>query len=227
MEKQIAAPITIPYDLELHIRGLHSHLAQSVFPNSTHLIPVHDPTRHDAANAFLPSLSSNATDESGNLRYVVITNESMWAGQHRVLDEISEIYWILFHWLIKSVLFEIGSGTQSSACVFHMADGLRERVLPEFIIDDTATRSCPPIPEALLFRAWAFCKTRARYDTEDKANKSAHELFEEEAIRYPFPDELFWNEGDEGDGVDGNGEEARWEEVASSGAGGNEGGRAG
>ena len=237
MEKQITAPLAIPYDLELHIRDLVSHHIHPACPNPTHLVPVHDPTRHDAANALLPSLNSTATDESGNLRYVVITNESMWAGQHRVLDEISEVYWILFHWLNKSVLLNDRTGTQSTECVFHVADALRGRVLPEFIIDDSAaddeggktmaTKSGLPMQEALLFRAWAFCKTRARFVIENQTNPSAHELFEEEAILYPFPDELFWHDGDEGEGLDGHGGVARWEEVVSSSTGGNEDGRAG
>lgn len=159
----------------------------------------------------------------------MITNESMWAGQHRVLDEISEIYWILFQWLNKSVLLGDLVGTQSTESVFHVADALRGRLLPELIIDDSAadnegskaiaTRSGLPIREALLFRAWGFCKTRPRFSAENQANPAAHELFVEEAIVYPFPDELFWHDDDEGQGLDGDGGVARWEEIASSSTG--------
>ena len=237
MEKQITVPIIIPYDLELHIRDLCSRYTDSVVPNPTHLIPVHDPTRYDAATALLPSLNSTATDESGNPRYVVITNESMWAGQNRAQDEVAEIYWTLFQWLNKSVHLGFPTGTQSPECLFHVADLLRDRVLPEFIVDDgaadegsktAATKSGLPMQEALLFRAWAFCKTRRRF-VGNKRIPRAHELFEEEAIEYPFPDELFWNDGDEGEGFDGDGGVARWVEVpsSSSSTGGEEDCRAG
>lgn len=225
MEKQITAAISIPYDLELHFRDLTSHDIHPVIPNPTHLIPVHDPTRNYTNNALLPSLNTTSTDESGNLRYLVITNESMWAGQHRVHDEISEIYWILFHWLNKSVLLPDQVGTESAECLFHVADALRRRVLPESIIADSAakhegskasaTKSGLPIREALLFRAWAFCKTRPRFTIATQVDPAAHQLFDEEAISYPFPDELFWHGGDEGDGLDGDGGVARWEDVSS------------
>lgn len=226
MEKQITATIAIPYDLELHFRDLSSHDIHPVISNPTHLIPVHDPSRNYTNNALLPSLGTTATDESGNLRYVVITNESMWAGQHRVLDEISEIYWILFRWLNKRALAPDQSGTESTECLFHVADALRRRVLPEYMIDDSAARSKPsatqsglPIREALLFRAWAFSKTPSRSTINNQVNVVAHRLFDEEAISYPFPDELFWHDGDEGEGPDGDGGVAPWEEVVTNSTG--------
>lgn len=226
MEKQITAAIAIPHDLELHLRDLSSHEIHPIISTPTHLIPVHDPSRNYTNNALLPSLGTTATDESGNLRYVVITNESMWAGQHRVLDEISEIYWILFRWLNTRALAPDQSGTESTECLFHVADALRRRVLPEYIIDDSGARSKPgatksglPIREALLFRAWAFSKTAPCFTINDQDNAAAHRLFDEEAISYPFPDELFWHDGDEGEGLDGYGGVMPWKEVVTNSAG--------
>lgn len=42
----------------------------------------------------------------------------------------------------------------------------------------------------------------------------SHALFSEEGVLYPFPDELFWNEGDEGE-WDGDGVPL-WLDVDSS-----------
>ena len=232
MEKQIAAPIVIPYDLEQHIGDLLSRYTNSTFADPTQVIPVHDPTRHDAASALLPSLNSTAIDESGNLRYLVITNESMWAGQHRVLDEVSEILWTLFHWLTKSVSFGLPVGTESRECLFHVVNAFRNRVLPEFVMGgadangeeskNVATKSGLPVLEALLFRAWAFCRTPLQSSDDREYNKSAHELFDEEGILYPFPDDLFWNDGDEGEGLDADGGVPKWRDVVSSVTGGSD-----
>ena len=43
-------------------------------------------------------------------------------------------------------------------------------------------------------------------------NESAHELFDE-GILYPFLDELFWNDGDEGKGLDADGGVPKWTDV--------------
>lgn len=101
-EKQITIPVIIPWALE---NFLLSALPQTIddlpqhFTNFSPLIPVHDPTRYDPNISGVPSLHDTAS-EKGNLRFWIITNESMWAGQHRMMDEFAELMWPLFYWYV-------------------------------------------------------------------------------------------------------------------------------
>lgn len=49
-------------------------------------------------------------------------------------------------------------------------------------------------------------------------NHPPHDLFDEFALLYPFPDHLFWNEGDEGEWDDYGA--PRWSVVKEEGKGG-------
>lgn len=224
----------IPWDLENYIL---TQLPQDFPDLSTYvterqlLIPVHDPSKYNHATAILPSLQDVAS-EKGNLRYWVINNTNMWAGQHRALDEIAEIFWSMFDWLNEAVwlsgyqsprLFRRPAGminvrvrnlsylgTDVKGCIWHTARLCRRRMtLPGIPSDDgldhrissppgkSIKTAVPSLRESLLFRPWVF-------HTPKKAKRGSvppqiHPLFDENAVLYPFPDDLFWKEGDEGE----------------------------
>ena len=212
----------LPYELENFILNdipnQHADLPQH-YTAFRPLIAVHDPTTHDPTASTLPPLHDTA-NESGNLRYWVITNESMWAGQHRAIDEIAEVLWAFFHWLNQETrkgveAFTDGEGTDVNHCVWHLARSFRRRiVLPEvpsdeFLQTSTLTRrvGLPTPRESLLFRPWVFYTPKVPYRdlaVEEDSIWPPHRLFDELQCLYPFPDELFWEEGDEGE-WDGDG----------------------
>jgi hypothetical protein len=215
-EKQITIPVNIPSGLEIYLLSTIQQEFNDIpshFFDARPLIPIHDSTRYDASSATLPSLRDTAA-ESGNLRYWVITNESMWACQHRVMDEFAELMWTMFHWFNQAISASSMHGNSTlgdtSTCCWQLARSFRRRiVLPE--VPDKAISSAPTKPglpslrETLLFRPWAFCSPakleRDFVDTEERG----HELFNEEAVMYPFPDHLFWDPLDVGTWDDGEG----------------------
>lgn len=240
-EKQITIPLMIPWDLENYIL---TKLPQD-FPDLPAdvterklLIPVHDASKHDHATALLPSLQDVAS-EKGNLRYWVISNTSMWAGQHHVLDEITEILYSMFHWFNQAAwIFNFRGprllgpweflrdpeplGTNTVDCIWHVARLCRRRlILPSIPSDDggydhrissspdpkSVKAPVPTLRESLLFRPWVFhTPKRQQWDImlAERDSLTAHPLFDENGVRYPFPDELFWKEGNEGE-WDGDG----------------------
>ena len=135
MTKQITIPIMIPIELE---DSLSRDLAQRPeIPTDGGaqplLIPVHNTSTHDPLGP-LPSLH-DSTSES-NLRYWVITNESVWAGQHRAVDEASEVFWALFYWCTDSVRRFGRVGTEED-CLWQLLRAFRRRiVLPEVVPGD-------------------------------------------------------------------------------------------
>ena len=173
----------------------------SHFTNFKPLIPLHDASKYNPSTAILPSLQDTAS-ESGNLRYWVITNESMWAQQHPVLDETAELLWSLFYWLNR----DWGTTrirTDDPNCKWHLARSFRRRiVLPEAPDHSTATMKSglPSLRETLLFKPWAFASPIIpdRHFTGQEDGPGHHELFRDEWVRYPFPDDLFWHASDEG-----------------------------
>lgn len=234
-EKQITIPLMIPWELEHYIV---TQLQQDFPDLPTYvterqlLIPVHDPLKHNHATAILPSLHDIAS-EKGNLRYWVINNTSMWAGQHHALDEIAEILWSMFHWfnqaaslsdnrrarLFGSLLFQPNLsylGTDNKICIWHTARFCRRRMtLPGIPSDDGQDQrissspgkpiktAVPTLRESLLFRPWVFHTPRKlEFDSihyMDRDPSDSHPLFDEYGVLYPFPNELFWKEGDEGE----------------------------
>ena len=179
----------------------------SHFTDFKPLIPVHDASQYDPSSAILPSLHDTAS-ESGNLRYWVITNESMWAQQHRVLDETAELMWSLFHWFNQATAAQDVTGStriraDRSACRWHLARSFRRRViLPEVPDHSSVTMKAglPSLRESLLFRPWAFASpfTPDRSWSIQQNGKSSHWLFNDRYVLYPFPDNLFWHAFDEG-----------------------------
>ena len=215
-EKQITIPVIVPRALEDY---LLSTLPQqygdlpSHYTNFKPLIPVHDASKYDPSTATLPSLQDTAT-EDGNLRFWVITNESMWAQQHRIIDETAELMWSLFHWFNQTAVTNgVTNGvtgatrvrTDQSACRWHLARSFRRRiVLPE--VSDHVSVSIamksdlPSLRETLLFRPWAFASPIIPHRTfgDDEDGEKGHALFDDKFVLYPFPDELFWHASDEG-----------------------------
>lgn len=230
LEKQITIPLIIPWDLENYIL---TQLPQDFPDLPTYvterkaLIPVHDTSKYNPVTAILPSLQDVAS-EKGNIRYWVITNTSMWAGQHRALDEIAEILWSLFHWFNQvGVLYgnQMGVlfgnqhpshiGTEVKDCIWHIARACRRRMaLPGIPSDDgydhrissapgkSIETAVPTLRESLMFRPWVFHTPKRpewAYIHAGRHQTPAHALFDENAVLYPFPDHLFWKEGDEGE----------------------------
>ena len=200
--KQITIPVMIPSELEHYLLSTIPQQFDDLpahFVDSKALIPVHDSSRYDASTATIPSLLDSAT-EGGNLRYWVITNESMWALQHRVMDEFSELMWALFYCFAGDV--QSLSGVQTPEARWRLAGLLRRRnVLPEiqqYVPSNKMDSGLSNMSEALLFRRWALLSPSWPIDRIDPDDE-IHELFlHDQAALYPFPDELFWEDGDEG-----------------------------
>lgn len=131
-------PFIIPLDLEYYI--LHDipqqyndlpHLSMK-FPL---IIPVHDPTKYTQYTDLLlqenqhdpiPSLAEKA-DERGNLRYRIISQDNIWAGQHPVLDEIAILLRFLCQWFNQATSIRSFDSlpkdfhTASEAAISHVA----------------------------------------------------------------------------------------------------------
>ena len=222
-DKQITIPVNVPFGLENY---LLTQLPQeyddlpSHFTDHKPLIPVHDPNRYGSNHGNLPSLRDSAS-EAGNLRYWVITNESMWASQHRVLDEFAELLWPLFHWFNQAFLSRPNAGVSvledNSVSCWRLARSFRRRiVLPEVSSNQAPPASMnsglPSLRETLLFRPWALISPRKPDREYTSTQDGRHNLFDEEAVLYPFPDKLFWKPSDEGTWGDEGAPE--WVEVA-------------
>ena len=201
-EKQITIPVIVPWALEDYLLTTLPQQYGDIplhFTGFRPLIPVHDASRYDASTSVIPSLQDTAS-ESGNLRYWVITNESMWAQQHRVIDEMAELMWSLFHWF-NQISGATRFGTDNSECKWYLARSYRRRI----VLPDVSARSSftmktglPSLRETLLFRPWAFASpvTLDRYSPG--TDYDCHELFNDAWVLYPFPDDLFWQASDEG-----------------------------
>lgn len=208
-EKQITIPVNVPFGLENYLLNLLPQEYDDLPSHSTDfkpLIPVHDSSKYDPSTASLPSLRETAS-ENGNLRHWVITNESMWASQHRVLDEFAELMWSLFYWFIQAIRSRPGAGVSKLHDEFlscwRLARSFRRRiVLPEFPFSGPQPvrmkSDLPSLREALLFRPWAFISPAKPYRDFTSEDDNKHELFDEEGALYPFPDKLFWDPSDEG-----------------------------
>ena len=191
MKKQITMPVVIPYDLETHLKDLVAPAFSNMLTDNRELLlPVHNPAAHDPTSATIPSLH-DIPSEAGNLRYWVISNKSMWACQHRVVDEVFEVIKSLFNW------FKHTSGSQDrnyainhKEAILHMARAFRRRIIlpdaPGAIPSTTGLSEA----EAMLFRAWAF----ATPPYFNQTRNSGEPDFDEHAYMYPVPDELFWKD---------------------------------
>lgn len=60
----------------------------------------------------------------------------------------------------------------------------------------------PSLRETLLFKRWAL---HAPATVDGPSPYGAHPLFNDHAVLYPFPDELFWDPNDADEWVEGEG----------------------
>ena len=212
--KQITTPVVVPWLLEDY---LLNHLPQqyrlpSHFVDSSAtkvLIPVHDPTQHVPFATGIPSLHDTA-DEYGNLRYWVITNQSMWANQHEVMDEFAELMWCIFKWFTSACnqhrelnyVHQTLLKFDGKHCIWTLARYLRHRI----ILPETPGGPIGSRRQGILFKPWVLKCPSPQSDTnasleeaeqEDEAGEDASTSTPE----HPLPNEYDWNEGDEGEWI--------------------------
>ncbi|KAI4211607.1 MAG: hypothetical protein LQ351_005648 [Letrouitia transgressa] len=201
--KQITLPLVIPSNLQDCVtRQLSSRYPEIESLVRNLLIPIHDSAVYRPLGfPALPSLIDTAT-ENGNLRYWLITNQSMWSGQHYALSEAAELLSILFQWFFlldenEDLPRDDGEvpGTENAHCIWYVADELRKQLfLPNLQAPaSTARRLKIPLNEALLFRSW-MAETP---ETEDANRFWSHRAPMDEASM--VDESLFWKPGDEGD----------------------------
>ncbi|KAL8867203.1 MAG: hypothetical protein Q9174_005813, partial [Haloplaca sp. 1 TL-2023] len=198
MAKQITIPMIIPWDLEMGI----TNMLKTRYPDIPHeaidslLIPVHDAAKYDPQLATVPPLVETAA-ECGNLRYWLISNNSMWAGQHRALDEVAEILTAVFNWFKlydKDYTFPrqhfYQPGTDNEQCLYHIAKDFRRRLVLPDASQEVKRGQLLSERETKLFRAWALAplsRVSRTYDEdevlmEEFQDKYAAELAGDEGL---------------------------------------------
>ncbi|KAL8894889.1 MAG: hypothetical protein Q9207_008377 [Kuettlingeria erythrocarpa] len=197
--KQLTTPLLIPMCLEVYIKNDLTSQYNGM-PNdilSTVLLPAHDPLSYHPRNRSMPSLP-DTVEEKGNLRYWLITNTSMWACQHRVLDEVSELLVALSEWFARSSPRLDDFGTDNDDCIQHLIESFRRRlVLPE-MPDTTERGQIMPSREARLFRAWALTRPPAVQRSYEVDSELMQQFEDDLAQEEDVADDLFWQDGDEG-----------------------------
>jgi hypothetical protein len=200
MAKQITVPIMIPSPLEDIIQSLATYYADlpAHYLSRPFLIPAHNHEAWQAnqINPNLPSLTERYS-EAGNLRFWVITNESMWSRQHYIIDELTEILLSLAYltreslpvddldsvWNIASMIRRRAMRPDISTAQFYERVNNTEKKLRQ-------TTSGLPIREVMFFRSWVFAVPifhRWKSGPWDRRGS-----FEEDGIIYPVPEELYW-----------------------------------
>ena len=204
-EKQITTPVVIPPLLEdyilRHLPAQYSLPSHFVDPGATKaLIPLHDPTQHDPSIASIPSLHDTG-DEGGNLRYWVITNQSMWANQHEVMDEFFELMWCIFKWFTSACnLDPTLLRFDKPECIWSLAHYLRQRIImPEIPGDPMGS-----LRQGILFKPWVLRRPKPQDDEAimDEIREPAEVAMAPMSTPgYPLPNEYDWHEGDEGEWI--------------------------
>lgn len=202
MDKQITLPLIVPSVLESFLLNEIPRLCPDL--HSPFLIPVHDPAKYAPPMVPNPVLAhlTEQTSEAGNLRYWVITNESMWKGQHPIMEEVFTILWSLFRLFQKSHHRATCEGAEAT---WHLARSLRRRCLlskasaaaflkPETQKPSRRTKGWLDAREAFHFREWVLTVPYTTGRQDDDPDE-----FEEDGYVYPVPEDLFWEAGDEGD----------------------------
>lgn len=204
-EKQLTRPLVIPADLQMII---HNELRtqQAELPDdiiSKFVIPVHDSSKYDPRTTTVPSLRDNAT-ESGNLRYWVLTNQTMWAvGHEHALHEVAELLMALSDWFARSDgksdpdtgLFN--PGTDNGHCIWHLAQMFRRRLILPEASEEAKQGQTLGSRETRLFRAWVLTppvEMVRGYDLDVVIANLQKKL----KTSVDVLDHLFWTDGDEG-----------------------------
>ncbi|KAK0512294.1 hypothetical protein JMJ35_005422 [Cladonia borealis] len=212
-EKQITTPVVVPWLLEDY---LLNYLPQRypvpphfVDPDATKiLIPIHDASRPVPYTTSIPPLA-DTPDESGNLRYWVVTNRSMWANQHKVMDEFTELMWCIHKWFTSACnLHRDVNFVQRTVVKFDerenvwaLARYLRHRIiLPEIPNDPLGLKR-----QEVLFKPWVIKGPSSQLAEEDEAGEDVGPqqagvaTVSTSTPEYPLPKQYDWNEGDEGE----------------------------
>ena len=218
LEKQITMPVLIPYDLEQSLVQIVSDALDEVRLSDSQLeqilIPVHEQGK---GTAIIPDLQDTA-GPNGNVRFWVVGNELMWAGIDRRIDEVFEVLWALFYWRSSDIAQDHARLDQIDALV-HLATSFRQRfplrpkntsAVPSEQPQEGHKEEAPAYlrsakwkgltpREAVLFKRWAFHLpiNVERHFNDDKLDS---DFEDDDNILYPFPDDFFWKDGDEGDG---------------------------
>ncbi|KAL8800663.1 MAG: hypothetical protein Q9182_005033 [Xanthomendoza sp. 2 TL-2023] len=212
--KQITMPLIIPMDLEAMVFNELASRSTSVPADCLpRLIQVHDPRSHDPRTTTMPSLTDSAS-EQGNLRYWLITNKNMWAGQDRVADEVTELLTSLFDWYLNCEGPTVGPiryGTDSERCIWHLARLFRRRLILPDIVEQPPCDAMHfpsgnrenrgqtlPQREARLFRPWALTRLLRVERTYVPDAKEADQVEDEMESVVDVDDDAFWRAGDEG-----------------------------
>ena len=201
MEKPITIPIAVPSELEDYI---YKDLLPSIsdLPHSytrrRTLNPIHD-TRFNRASATLPSLSDSDA-ETGNLRYWVVDNDNLWAGQHAIIDELSELYNSIYH---SQSPLQYCLDASRPEFLLDLAHMLRRRtVSPDSSFGQSKFDKNMDRTENLLFQAWILSDPgRCNLDHGNKVDAFGNRRrpeFDQDDYTCPAPEFLFWREGDEG-----------------------------
>lgn len=224
-------PFIIPLDLEDYIlHGIPQQHNDLPHPSMAYppIIPIHDPTKYTQYTDLLlqetqhdpiPSIAEKA-DEGGNLRYRIITQHNMWAGQHPVLDEIAILLRILCQWFDHATSFGYfeslpeGFHTDSEAAIFHVAwsyKSLQLRAMGEangelpYSSESMRTGRPALTREYELFRQWVKQPDEedGNYDGISSQRHvdscSQTEGDESEWSKEGAPNPGWWTEGDEGE----------------------------
>ena len=171
MAREITTPLLIPYDVEERIRSLlnaEDKLSSHVKPEEL-LIPVYDPAHgNTSGETSVVTPPGDVVIGEGNLRWWVVTNSNMWAGQNDTLDHIFEVLWLMFGLFrtIRDAVILPWSNLLAADCAHpraaqYMARVFRRRtlVLPDGLCLEIMTPNGTSEYEATLFRAWGVCQT--------------------------------------------------------------------
>ncbi|KAI9780261.1 MAG: hypothetical protein M1839_006821 [Geoglossum umbratile] len=236
--KQITIPIELPFKLEDYVASLvNPVLEEKGIYNGNEgekrlLLPVHE---LGMGAGIIPQLVDSPTE--GNLRYLVIGNELMWAGIDRRIDEVLEALQSLFRWGLKP--------PYARESFLYLALAFRRRIpqaldlgplpMPDTTDGTDAEGGAPPsatVPEpphlfvkpttlktigtlseyeARLFQQWALHVAWAIYQTHPAPEDTR---YDEDANNNAPADELFWKDGMEGTGEIEWGDAARTQDKA-------------
>ena len=196
-EQMVHMILKIPEDLEVYLINLvNEALVESNLAD-------HHQFLYPFVKHISPNLESEPAESELRRRIVttiwVVDNVLMWAGIDRRIDEVFEVLWTLFHWCTQ---VDASVSMHSEACVQFLAQHYRSR-LPRSLdsrtlissdVHEDPNQRVLPERERLLYLHWLL-----RWpEIQDREETMFPDYDEIDAVKYPPPDEFFWNNGDEG-----------------------------